>query len=268
MAARVEVMERLFAKLVRATKQIGELDALFTEFINCQKDVIMFHDDLSLGQRTYYMAEVRPVSLPIAAQIGDIIHNLRSALDHVVFHMRDIHKAPAIKMGSFPITETSTDYYSSKYRRRIEDLPQPAIDVIDSFKPYKGGNDTLWRLHSLDIQDKHRLLITAGTRYRLRSITTEELNRHLAEFRKSNPRLTEGDLVGTHVSPSVSRFPMKNGDELMSFPINDLNQDVSFTFDIAFNEADIVGELVTEVLARMTSEVAAIINALNRANVL
>jgi hypothetical protein len=31
--------------------------------------------------------------------------------------------------------------------------------ILDVIKPYKGGNDNLYALHSLDIMDKHRLLI-------------------------------------------------------------------------------------------------------------
>jgi hypothetical protein len=38
-------------------------------------------------------------------------------------------------------------------------LPE-AIEAIDALKPYKGGNDALWRIHELDNIDKHRTLFT------------------------------------------------------------------------------------------------------------
>jgi hypothetical protein len=35
-----------------------------------------------------------------------------------------------------------------------------AIERIERLKPYKGGNDPLWRIHELDNIDKHRTLLT------------------------------------------------------------------------------------------------------------
>jgi hypothetical protein len=35
-----------------------------------------------------------------------------------------------------------------------------AIKAIDAFKPYKGGNEHLWKIHELNNIDKHRLLFT------------------------------------------------------------------------------------------------------------
>ncbi len=37
-----------------------------------------------------------------------------------------------------------------------------AVRAIDELKPYKGGNDQLWRIHELDIIDKHHALFTVG----------------------------------------------------------------------------------------------------------
>ena len=37
-----------------------------------------------------------------------------------------------------------------------------AIKHLDSLKPYKGGNEALWRVHELDNIDKHRTLFTIG----------------------------------------------------------------------------------------------------------
>ena len=42
----------------------------------------------------------------------------------------------------------------------MEGMRKQAIDAV---KPYKGGNDSLWRLHQLNLADKHRFLITVGS---------------------------------------------------------------------------------------------------------
>ena len=54
-------------------------------------------------------------------------------------------------------------------------MRKDAVDAIDAIKPYKGGNDTLWRLHGLNNIDKHRLLITVGLAYRFQSVTPNVL---------------------------------------------------------------------------------------------
>ena len=46
--------------------------------------------------------------------------------------------------------------------RKIGGAREKAIDNILQTKPYKGGNQALWRLHALNIRDEHRLLLTAA----------------------------------------------------------------------------------------------------------
>jgi hypothetical protein len=40
-----------------------------------------------------------------------------------------------------------------------------AVKAIDALKPYKGGNDVLWRIHELDNIDKHRTHFTVAHDY-------------------------------------------------------------------------------------------------------
>ena len=35
-----------------------------------------------------------------------------------------------------------------------------AVEAIDRLKPYKGGNDLLWKIHALNNLDKHRAIFT------------------------------------------------------------------------------------------------------------
>jgi hypothetical protein len=40
-----------------------------------------------------------------------------------------------------------------------------AVTAIDNAKPYNGGNEPLWRIHQLDIIDKHRNLFAVAHDY-------------------------------------------------------------------------------------------------------
>ena len=119
-------------------------------------------DDPKTGHLLYYITKADDVPLLIAVIAGDVLQNLRTALDYIAWQI-----CPASlrhPQTSFPVSDNATKYEAEKLRK-IKGMPQAAIDAIDATKPYKGGNDTLWRLHRLNIIDKHRLLLTVGTAF-------------------------------------------------------------------------------------------------------
>jgi hypothetical protein len=66
-----------------------------------------------------------------------------------------------LRQIEFPIAETPEKYEAEKVRKIRRMLPE-AIEAIDGLRPYKGGNDALWRIHELDNIDKHRALFTVA----------------------------------------------------------------------------------------------------------
>jgi hypothetical protein len=99
---------------------------------------------------------------------GDIVHNLRSALDHLAYHLVAVglECSPFMPLTEremrhiyFPIAETSEKYESEK-PAKVKGMLLEAVEAIDRLKPYKGGNPALWRIHELDNIDKHRTLFT------------------------------------------------------------------------------------------------------------
>jgi hypothetical protein len=55
--------------------------------------------------------------------------------------------------------------YETEKARKVEGMTELAIKHIDNLKPYKGGNQVLWRIHELDNIDEHRSLFTVGSDY-------------------------------------------------------------------------------------------------------
>lgn len=104
----------------------------------------------------------------VVTMTGDIVHNLRTALDHLAYHLVAVGMecAPVLPLTdaemrqiAFPIAETFDKYEADKPKRVRRMLPE-AVEAIDRCKPYKGGSDDLWRIHELDNIDKHRTLFT------------------------------------------------------------------------------------------------------------
>ncbi len=75
---------------------------------------------------------------------------------------------PSQEVG-FPIC-ASAEIYESAKGRKLKAMRPDAIKKINSVKPYKGGNDALWKLHKFNNIDKHRALLTIGSDYLMRGV--------------------------------------------------------------------------------------------------
>jgi len=98
-----------------------------------------------------------------AASVGDILNNLRSALDHMVYALSVAHykkiPPPNAKKCQFPIANTKEKWKGVK--RRIEGVSIEAARVIEAEQPYNRGDTPLARLHRLSNRDKHTVISVA-----------------------------------------------------------------------------------------------------------
>ncbi len=260
-------LERLTAKAKWADKQIVELDRLLkAEFPggHSPKYPIRSEDDLTAGERTYYCDSVPDIPIDVSLLAGDVLQNLRSSLDHLACHLVEIAGNEVSSQTCFPIADTADEYMAKTFRRKIKGMRQDAIDAIDTIKPYKSGNDTLWHLHKLNNIDKHRLLLTACSTNRARSMTPSE-KVMLTEFIKaSHPgaKVTV-DLRGAF--RAVPLVPLEAGKKLYTVSHSELEKEVEFLIAIAFNEPKIIEcRPIVEVLNEFSNMVTGIILNFNR----
>jgi hypothetical protein len=100
----------------------------------------------------------------VSVCVGDCIHNLRSALDHLVYaiavHESAKNPPPDENILAFPITTKPGDFKRAK--NRIRTLSIGAQKAIEKVQPYNrvqnGSPSALSLLGRLDDVDKHRLL--------------------------------------------------------------------------------------------------------------
>lgn len=161
-------------KLAWAKKHIealdGELDAFFDK-----KPVAARVEIDRKGQRILIYGELKapkPPHWPL--MIGDAVHNLRSALDHVVwaFSTRNmaVKRLQELKRIQFPICTEFGDYWDAKKGQRVRRMAfvdDTARTRIDGMQPYHGGNRAgdhpLAHLNALSNEDKHHQLIITAT---------------------------------------------------------------------------------------------------------
>jgi hypothetical protein len=107
--------------------------------------------------------------------VGDIVHNLRSALDHLVCQLAILNgnDVSCCDKTYFPICICKPDF--AKAKRMVEPLISPeAFTSLEELQPYNAANiagkeptsSNLWIISKLDIVDKHRMLVVVGKFFR------------------------------------------------------------------------------------------------------
>jgi hypothetical protein len=100
--------------------------------------------------------------------IGDCLHNLRSALDNLVYELAVQYTAPnpipehKARELAFPIVHRAMkpDKFKTKYRSRIGLLNPRVQAIIEELQPYHREDSVshpLWKLNRLSNIDKHRV---------------------------------------------------------------------------------------------------------------
>lgn len=222
------IPESVRVKLERANKHIVDLDAAIAKFFERRPYSVVAYIDAE-RRATYCLKHIEPIDLSIPAIAGDAIQNLRTALDYLAGALWRRTNSGEWR-GYFPITESAAKY-KTEGMGRIKGMGRDAIDAIDGVEPYQGGKgDTLWRLHSLSIIDKHRLPLT---------VAGANLGIHLPSFypelfsesAKSNPWI---------LGVADFRCPLQDNDILFrDDPGREIKQNLQLPFFVALNEVGV-----------------------------
>jgi len=143
-------------KLLRADLHIGSLEAAIDEYFRSD----WYQQDLQRNPDGNYSLrfEFREPPDDFGALVGDVVHNLRAALDLLAVELVRLNGGN-VKDVYFPFAESASALEKAIIDRRFHRASKASIAVVRSLQPYKGGNRLLRALHDLDIQDKHRTLI-------------------------------------------------------------------------------------------------------------
>jgi len=154
-------------KIEWAGYHIKELDVQLRWFDRSKPYEIFTQPDPSDPKRVQHMfTNPKPVPNKVPLRIGDAVHNLRAALDHLA--------CLAVEKGSGVITENTAfpvwrkpsvptpAQYKSLVLGKIKGAPKDVIDLMLGLEPYFGGAEEPIRIVDyLDIVDKHRWPILA-----------------------------------------------------------------------------------------------------------
>lgn len=107
---------------------------------------------------------VEKQALPLSFQVeaGAYINAIRSSLDILACSLANRYCKSLIDDTYFPVASSEQKFRDGNYKghKFIKALPVKERGIIESLKPYKGGNGLLYPLHLLDIVRKHQRLLS------------------------------------------------------------------------------------------------------------
>jgi hypothetical protein len=248
-------------KVERAERQIGNLLTEIGAFLRGDPYKPIRHDKGEPGGLMEWTVEVREQPSPdIGLMAGDAIHNLRSALDHVMWELLERNDNTPTRKTGFPIYD-SPEKFKAEYPRKVQGASQAAVDLILAAKPYKGGNEPLWWLHELDVIDKHRVLLAVGSAARYDGF-------HLAIDHPAFPFKPHTVMPFSAAGLGRPIYPLENGTKLCAmgpamFPDGaKMHVNAEFAFDVAFGEPGLAeGEPILPTLHHLTKVTKGVIRS-------
>lgn len=144
-------------KIHRAKKHLRDLESELASFGMKEFYAVTTDTNTELRQ----LGKHRILTFDTLGLAGDVIHNLRSALDHLANQLAWVGSGnEPSRQVEFPIAKDAATYERDKARKTQGILPE-VVKAIDALEPYKNGKgEALWQLHELDNIDKHRTLFT------------------------------------------------------------------------------------------------------------
>jgi hypothetical protein len=187
-------------KLERARRHLAELgDAISAHATAHPPAVEATYSDQ--GSLTHIQVNVKALPRSASAIIGDVVHNLRAALDILAVNL--VNRAGGDSKGVyFPFGRDAEHFEAMLNSKNFRQAGDVAVEAVRNLKPYSGGNDELRGLHDLDIQDKHHAIIPVAA-----LVTTPEVTVTDADFSvgRAKVKLVENS------SPAVAHTFSKDG---------------------------------------------------------
>lgn len=248
----------LTIKVDRAKEHLAEVERESRAFLATRPYEIGVRRHAETQRTIYYVSGVRDTPPRLAAVVGDVIQNLRSALDQLAAQLVEIGTGTSAgKHVYFPIGDDLASY-SAKKAKQTTGMTAAAVHTIDALRPYKGGNESLWQVHALNIIDKHRALLTVGSAFHsvdVGGIVTRVMGDAVREAGLfKGKELPTFDLF---LRPADRLFPLRVGAELFEdLPDAPPDPAIRFQLDVALGEPGILeGEPLVEALSRMVGAV-------------
>lgn len=156
-------------KIQRAYSHLSKLEQSIEKALDSSGERFSSEFDPQTKQQVYRAHDLPEIDPEWSLIVGDLLHNMRSALDHLAWQLVILDKGIPGDQTHFPVRETP---FSKNGKLTTTQLQPPVKDprilaALEACQPYRGvdgepaqlDRNQLWWLHRLNIIDKHRLLL-------------------------------------------------------------------------------------------------------------
>jgi hypothetical protein len=255
------------AQTERAEEQIdrlyGELEAFFK--LNPYRLVSEPNPDTPPGGYGLlirgYIDREPPIRLRVL--IGEIIHNMRVALDHLVWALVIANGRTGNRNTGFPVCDSPHEYETNGLRK-VKRAAAAAQALIESLQPYQGGKHVsfspLYRLHHLDRIHKHRALHVIACAVELRKLWVE---RSWYESVPGAERTMNIKIPRVKPFDGAAVVTFQNGAEILRITSSvDVKMQQEIALGIAFDEPGVVqGQTILPTLYELLTFTSGVIDA-------
>lgn len=160
-------LDDAYEKVAGAAEHFDALRLKIIEFEQANREPLLPVIDPQTGEHVVHIGEAPVLPREWRRMVGDIAHNLRSALDHLVYELSaECGGDPERARTAFPISDDRCNYWELRGKKQISYRDQCLTGVaedqkvkIDNIQPYHRKDPTvnhLSRLNHLSNRDKHR----------------------------------------------------------------------------------------------------------------
>jgi hypothetical protein len=230
-------LDGCWAKIERANENIKNLTTEIAAFVHPNNYIIIRNVDHQTKTCTF-SAFGQSIPLRFSVLAGEIIHHLRSSLDHLIWALAVArHQTPNFKV-QFPICLTAEKFKSAVKGGIIKGISGSAQTIIERVQPYQNTN---WRniasdnplaiLHDFNNTDKHKLLAVV--------VSAAHIPMKLNFLHTTREETSISKIVPAEWSGRLLRAE-PNGTEVLRIEFAkmhpDLQVDADFNYQIAFEQ--------------------------------
>ena len=238
-------LDSCWAKLARAKENVNNLHNEITNFLNGNTTSYTTRiqhqkDGLECALIAYGDFEI-PIRFSVLA--GEVIHHLRSSLDHLIYALIIQNGCSPSKKSQFPICSTLKNFENARKRGVIDGVSVSAKKLITTLHPYTSPtpDDTVFAvLNIYSNLDKHQLLVIVSTLVELGQEIKMDMNPEIANLSEANAK--PPTIVGMRIP-----LPQKlnaNGIEVLAIelaePVPALTLNANLSHQLAFEKCGLL----------------------------
>jgi len=149
------------SKVARAKEHFADLEKRVKAFVDLKPYKEITEDDPNRPGFTVYKVKItEPLPEAIGNVLGDLVSNLRHALDNAAYAVAVASGKTAPKFTAFPFA--GSVHQMANALGRSKDLPKEIQSLFCGFQPYLVGDDLLWVLNEICNSDKHKIVTPLG----------------------------------------------------------------------------------------------------------